>query len=284
MKRYPALALLVCLSLTIPALGQDKYVKDLGGTFFFNGDSVMEPADDLSSSRLEPAAFGIPPAKNQKAGSYSLLPGENFETKVYQVDSGLPGATVYIVAGTHGDERAGWYAGMMLASCGINAGKLYVLPRANLPGSLKAQRLLPSGGDLNRAYPGKAEGDQAQRLAAAIFTDIKNAAPDLVLDLHEAADYASDRDFMGNKLIFTDLEGMESLFFDLLSASEEGFLAQHPFGYVSPGTSGSLNRVVSIQLGIPVITIETFRGFPLSKRVQDQVDIVLYCLRHEGML
>ena len=46
----------------------------------------------------------------------------------------------------------------------------------------------------------------------------------------------------------------------------------------------SLNDVMTNVGGIPVITVETFRGFPLSHRIQDQVDIVLYCLRFYGMV
>jgi len=57
-----------------------------------------------------------------------------------------------------------------------------------------------------------------------------------------------------------------------------------PFGFVSPGVADSLNAVLPEVAGIPVLTVETFRGYPLSRRVQDQVDIVLACLRFYGMM
>lgn len=124
----------------------------------------------------------------------------------------------------------------------------------------------------------------AQRLADAIYTDVKKAAPDLILDLHEAAYYSPGRDFMGNKLIITDLKEMEELFFSLLEATQSGGLGLSPFDFTGPGIAGSINRVVTESLGIPVITVETFSGFKLSQRIQDQVDMVLYCLNHLNIL
>jgi len=45
-----------------------------------------------------------------------------------------------------------------------------------------------------------------------------------------------------------------------------------------------MNRTVTDQLKIPAITVETFRGFPMERRVSDQLKVVAYVLRYKGML
>ena len=77
---------------------------------------------------------------------------------------------------------------------------------------------------------------------------------------------------------------MEDLFFDLLFATQEGEVTSCPFGYNGPGPWGSMNRTVTDQLKIPAITVETFRGFPMERRVSDQLKVVAYVLRYKGML
>ena len=121
-------------------------------------------------------------------------------------------------------------------------------------------------------------------MAYAIFQDIKRVEPDFVLDLHEAIVYTEGRDFLGSTYIFSDLDLMSDLFFDLLWATEEGELCHNPFSYTGPGPMGSLNNTVSFQLKIPVITVETFRGFDIKRRVYDQLDSVQFVLDYYGMV
>ena len=45
-----------------------------------------------------------------------------------------------------------------------------------------------------------------------------------------------------------------------------------------------MNRTVTVELGVPTITVETFRGFEMERRVSDQLKIVAYVLRYKGML
>ena len=194
-----------------------------------------------------------------------------------------PGPTLYVAAGIHGDERAAWYAGLMLQSITIKAGTLYVLAPANAWGAQRNQRRVGED-DPNRCFPGSETGTMAQRICYAIFHDIEEKQPELLLDLHEAIVYKEGRDFLGSTLIYTSLEGMEDLFFDLLFATQEGEVTSCPFGYNGPGPAGSMNRTVTDQLKIPAITVETFRGFPMERRVSDQLKVVAYVLRYKGML
>ena len=215
--------------------------------------------------------------------SYLLTPGADTETTVVKIVGQDPGPTLYVAAGIHGDERAAWYAGLMLQNATIKAGTLYVLAPANAWGAQRNQRRVGED-DPNRCFPGSETGTMAQRICYAIFHDIEEKQPELLLDLHEAIVYKEGRDFLGSTLIYTSLEGMEDLFFDLLFATQEGEVTSCPFGYNGPGPWGSMNRTVTDQLKIPAITVETFRGFPMERRVSDQLKVVAYVLRYKGML
>ena len=138
--------------------------------------------------------------------------------------------------------------------------------------------------DLNRVDTGNPEGDLTQRLADKIYKDIKQVKPNLLIDLHEAAFFSPNRYFMGQKLIVTSIDSIEGLLLDFLSIEKNDHHDRESFDLIGPGVSGSLNREVTQGLLCPVITVETFRGFPLSMRIQDQVDFVLYCLKSLGMI
>ena len=284
-KRLLTLMIMFSLSLHISvAETREVYLPDFEGSFPFEGGMVIEPEDDILFDLMRPEMYGIPAAEGKTSASRLLTGETETSTPVYHIDSGKPGPAIYIVAGTHGDERAGWYAASLLEHIALDAGSLSILPQANRLGCEKNSRHVVGSLDLNRSYPGKSEGDPAQSLAHAIYEDIMRVRPALVLDLHEAAYYEQDRDFLGNKIIFTTLDGIEDLFFSLMESAEKESLGAYPFGFVSPGVAGSLNSTASSGPRIPVLTVETFRGFPISQRVEDQIDIVLHCLRFYGMI
>ena len=216
--------------------------------------------------------------------TYTINENEVGETEVVHISSPVSGPVIYIVAGVHGDEKAAWYAGVMLENATIKCGDLYILSPANKPGAANRRRYFYSSQDLNRSFPGSMDGNQAEKMAVSIFQDIKRVEPDFVFDLHEAIVYTEGRDFLGSTYIFSDLDLMADLFFDLLWATEDGEICHNAFSYTGPGPGGSINRTVTEELGIPVITVETFRGFDIKRRVYDQLDTVQYVLNYYGMV
>ncbi|MBM3481534.1 MAG: hypothetical protein FJX69_20380, partial [Alphaproteobacteria bacterium] len=72
------------------------------------------------------------------------------------------GPTVFLMAGNHGDE----YEGQIVLAKLIREleprhikGRVIVMPAANLPAAMDGARVSPiDGGNLNRAFPGDAEG------------------------------------------------------------------------------------------------------------------------------
>ncbi len=236
MKRITLpLCLLLCLMLVPPAwAAEEVFIPEFNQIFPFEGIRAQEPAEDVFLDSLNPEAFGLQTGE-ESSPAYYLLEGEETATPVYLLDSGVKGPEIYILGGTHGDERAGWYAALLLRNLKLTGGRIHLLPQANILGCKAVNRHVKGSLDLNRAYPGKAQGNPAEQLAHAIYQDIIDKQPVLVLDLHEAAVFTSGRDFLGNKLIFTAPDGMEELFFTLLTAYEEGTLGRFPFAFVGPG-------------------------------------------------
>ena len=234
--------------------------------------------DDIGENRFFTREYPV------ERETYTINENELGETEVMHISSPTSGPVIYVVAGVHGDEKAAWYAGVMLENATIKCGDLYILSPANKPGAANRRRYFYSSQDLNRSFPGSMDGNQAEKMAASIFQDIKRVDPDFVFDLHEAIVYTEGRDFLGSTYIFSNLDLMADLFFDLLWATEDGDVCHNAFSYTGPGPAGSINRTVTEELGIPVITVETFRGFDIKRRVYDQLDTVQFVLEYYGMV
>ena len=203
-----------------------------------------------------------------------MLPGEE------------EGPTIYIVAGVHGDEIAGWMTGNLVKKIGIRAGTVHILSPANRWGAEADPRVryVTEQEDLNRSFPGDPEGNMAQRVADSIYQDIQRVDPVFLFDLHEARANAENKDFLGSSLIYTDLSEMSDMYLEMLMATESGELCSERFNFYGPGPIGSINNTVTTQLGIPTITVETYRGYELERRIGDQLDIVEYVLRYYGLI
>lgn len=215
----------------------------------------------------------------------ALLTGTPYETTLTVIEGAAAGPTVFVVAGIHGDETAGYSAGNLLKDVSIAAGRLCVISPANANGVANNSRYVADRLDLNRSFPGRPNGNAAERVADAIYRQVQEAQPDLLLDLHEARMVMSDKsDYLGSSLIYSDLADMDELFFDLLFATQTGEICSEPFAWYAPGPAGSVNRTVTGQLGIPAITVETFRGYPLERRIADQLAVVQYVLDYYDML
>lgn len=99
-----------------------------------------------------------------------------------------PGPTLFLTAAVHGDELNG----VAIVRDLLNdqdfselAGTIIAVPVVNVPGFLNQTRTLPDRRDLNRSFPGNADGSFTSRLAQRIFEDVL-CASDYGLDLHTA--------------------------------------------------------------------------------------------------
>lgn len=104
------------------------------------------------------------------------------------VFEGGPGPRVAVISGIHGDEVEGLYVCHRLAhwlTHNPNAlkGRVELYPAANPLGLVTLQRQVPVyESDLNRHFPGHADGLVPQRMADALFQKVKGA--ELVVDIH----------------------------------------------------------------------------------------------------
>ncbi|HRX83511.1 MAG TPA: succinylglutamate desuccinylase/aspartoacylase family protein [Phycisphaerae bacterium] len=100
-----------------------------------------------------------------------------------------PGPTVFVTAAVHGDELngTGVVRALILDSpFELSAGTLVLVPVVNILGFERHIRYLPDRRDLNRAFPGSAEGSLARRIAHAVFSEVVQRC-DFGIDLHTAA-------------------------------------------------------------------------------------------------
>lgn len=99
------------------------------------------------------------------------------------------GPTLLVTAAIHGDELNGTGTIRHIISeqpFELEAGTLVLVPVVNLVGFHNQSRLLPDGRDLNRHFPGSADGGPASRIAHAFFEHIVKRC-DYCIDLHTAA-------------------------------------------------------------------------------------------------
>lgn len=214
---------------------------------------------------------------------YRLLEGTDLENSVCRLQGKEDGATLYIVGGVHGDEKAGWIAGELLKEASFTYGTIYIISPANRYGAEQDQRETKEERDLNRNFPGDPEGCDAEQIAWAIYSDIQEKQPDFVLDLHEARAAKERRDALGNSVICQSLEKSGDLVLELLMESEEGKVCSEPLTLYGSPPPGSVNRIVTENLGIPVMTVETFREDPLKVRVRNHLEITEFVMEYLGM-
>lgn len=97
------------------------------------------------------------------------------------------GPTALILGGNHGDEYQGQIAAMNLArelDPDSVSGRIILIPSLNFPAARAATRLSPLDGmNLNRAFPGDAEGPVTSQIAHFLRTQLFPMS-DVVIDIH----------------------------------------------------------------------------------------------------
>ena len=123
--------------------------------------------------------------------------GDAWPTTVTVIHGRRPGPVVTIIGGVHGDEMVGPVACSLLTQQvftntdrnldpDMMAGTLRIIPVLNPPGFERQNRYFPDGRDLNREFPGSADGSTTARVANNILSEIIIGS-DYVIDLHTAA-------------------------------------------------------------------------------------------------
>jgi N-alpha-acetyl-L-2,4-diaminobutyrate deacetylase len=118
--------------------------------------------------------------------SYNLGGWANLLLPIAVVGQGR-GPTALVMAGNHGDEYPGQVAILRLMrelQPDQVKGRVILIPALNLPAAKAATRLSPlDGRNLNRSFPGKADGTVTEMIAHYLTTVLFPLA-DIVIDIH----------------------------------------------------------------------------------------------------
>ncbi len=254
----------------------------------------------LHGTRLRPALItivalllAVASVAVAEAPDRLLLPGTPYETPVYELEADTPGPTVVVVGGVHGNEPAGAAAAERIRRWSIDAGRLVVVPRANVPALDAGRRrdpLVPrDDGDLNRCFPHEDRAEPVGRLAAALWELIVEAEPDWVVDLHEGYGFrAGGSKSVGNSLIYlasAELDPIAERMQAAVNATIEDPDRRFVLLRKSGGVKGGLTRASRERLGAHSFTIETvYTDQPLERRVGQQLLLVDELFQHIGLI
>lgn len=290
MKKLLSIIVVISLLLTACASSNDKTSQEapaqstpkptaLVPSGAMGDETITDPWETMG--KFEPQE-----AVTTTVETYKICEGKPFENEITVLTAKEKGPTIFLLAGMHGDEIAGWTAINNLKNMELKKGKVYILSPANITGANADPRVryVSEKNDLNRSFPGNPDGNDAEVLADAITKEILKMKPVIILDHHEARVVKENRDFLGSSLIYTTLNGIDELFLDMHQATQDRKLCAEPFKFFGPGPVGSMNNYLGTTYDLPVITVETYRAYPLQRRVEEHMAIAGYVLSYYGMV
>ena len=122
------------------------------------------------------------------------LAGTAGDTQIYVLQGEQEGGSCLILGGTHANELGGHMGAVLFVeNAKVEAGTLYVIPRTNNSDpdvyvNYMGQSLSGSENrNINRTYPGKADGTLTEMMSYGIVQLINTENIDVTVDLHEAS-------------------------------------------------------------------------------------------------
>lgn len=241
------------------------------GLFLASGAMAAQPAwgpiEFLGRTVAPGQSLRMPALLDQSfAGSF-------LDTMVVVTRGSRAGPTLCVTAGIHGDEINGVeIAHRIYAGIAANdlAGTLVVIPAVNAYGFRTGSRYLSDRRDLNRFFPGSADGSLAAQIAWRLFGPLQQHC-DALLDLHTGSNLRTNV-----PQIRTDLGNPRAL--ELARSFGVGIVLD------GAGPKGNLRRAM-LEAGIPAVLFEA--GEPLrfdEAAIRVGVEGVRQVMAHQGML
>lgn len=166
-----------------------------------------------------------------------------------------PGPTAFVFAAVHGDEINGADIVRRLIF-DVNherlSGTLIAVPVVNIPGFLNQSRYLHYHRDLNRFFPGCKDGNNAERFAHKIFTEIIQKC-DFGIDLHTAASGRLNLPHVRGDMRHPKARKLARAFGATVLVDQ-------------PGVKGSLRREAT-EAGVPTILFEAGETGRFSQKI-----------------
>ena len=212
----------------------------------------------------------------------------DYETPVYIIKTDYKEPMIMIVAGTHGNEKAGIKAAEYLKeNIEIEKGTLIIIPKANILACEENVRCFPPEINLNRVYPGNTQGNSVEKLAYEIFNLMKRYDIGLLVDLHESIEFyrKNPKNYGQTIVIDSDDNYLFELSSFLVEEMNKGIIEDgNKYQVLVDPIKGSTAYCAYYQLGIPALTFETCRKLPLSFRIEEQIKFVKIILSKWNML
>lgn len=123
-----------------------------------------------------------------------LVTGSMISIPIRVLHGAQAGPTIWLSAAVHGDEVAGVeIIRRTLAALDPRAlrGTIIAVPIVNVHGFLNGDRYFPDRRDLNRSFPGSANGSLAARVAHLFMNEIVDRC-DVGIDLHTGSDHRTN--------------------------------------------------------------------------------------------
>ena len=134
---------------------------------------------------------------------------EFWEIPKFEIDSGVPGPTIFLTSGIHGDEISGNV--ILLKFCNffeknnLKKGRVVALIGINQSGiKVLSREIQETREDLNRLFPGKNAGTLGEQVAFLITKEIENTKPDLVIDIHNDYFFSSAYALLDPKSLYNE--------------------------------------------------------------------------------
>ncbi len=217
-----------------------------------------------------------------------ICAGTDYETPVYIIKTDYKEPLIMIVAGTHGNEKAGIKAAEYLKdNLHIERGTLMIIPKANILAYEKCVRYFPPEINLNRVYPGNPQGNSIEKLAYEIFNLMKRYDIVLLVDLHESIEFynKNPKNYGQTVVIDSNNDYLFELGTFLVEEMNKGIIEDsNKYQVLVDPIKGSTAYSAHHQLGIPAITFETCRKLPLSFRIDEHLRFIKIILFKWDML
>jgi autotransporter-associated beta strand protein len=237
------------------------------------------------------AAAGLPVAADTLSSGWIAL-GSGTQTPYYIRTTSVPGPTVLITGGVHGNEPAGASAADQIRTWSITKGTLVVIPFC-APQALDANtREIPGEGNLNRNFPGVGDPITATTgsTAAALWAFARQMTPGWHIDMHEGIGFAGDEasTSVGSSIIHMNEAVTNAQVTRMLAAVNAG-ITDPTKKFSDLGTTGpvdtSFARATVTHLGARGMIVETTSTDQLlALRVNQHRTAISQFLMDQGMI
>jgi uncharacterized protein len=156
--------------------------------------TARRPAPRRDSFRIGELVVAPGRSANGELPISRLVTGTRISLPIQVLHGRRPGRTVWVNAAVHGDEIGGVEI-IRRVTRSLDArtmsGTVIAVPIVNVHGFLNGDRYLPDRRDLNRSFPGSANGSLAARVANLFMSEIVRRS-DVGIDLHTGSDHRTN--------------------------------------------------------------------------------------------